>query len=114
MTVAVVPEPVAVSPDTVGAVVSGTVVNDHVTGAAIMFPVTSAARNEAVYVVPFANAAAGVNVSVRLAASYVVAPATAPGAVSDTVVVAGFKGSLNVALTGAEVAMPVPPAGDRE
>src|SRR5690348_1570882 len=77
------------------------VVNDHDTGA-MTLPLRSAAPLAvAVYAVLGASAADGVNVAVRLAASYPVLPGTvAPSGslrVSDTV--PACTGSLNVAVT---------------
>src|SRR4051794_3446377 len=92
------------TPGTAGAPI---VVNDQVSGAASRFPARStAALRVTVYRVPAASCCAGVNVAVRLAASYPRAAATGvpPGAVTDPAMLAGWTGSskttLGVAVRG--------------
>jgi hypothetical protein len=85
------------------------VVNVHDTGAIVLFAASLAPDTLTVYTVLTANAADGVNVTVRVAASYVVTPATGdpPCGVTDTTV--ADTASLNVAVTVELTATPVAP-----
>ena len=85
------------------------VVNVHDTGVIVLLAASLAPDTFTVYTVLTANAADGVNVTVRVAASYAVAPATAdpPCGVTDTTV--ADTASLNVAVTVELTATPVAP-----
>src|ERR1700749_4885436 len=64
-------------PTTAGSCAALTVLNDHVAGTAIAMPSPFAAPlTTAVYVLPAANTAAGVNVTVCVASLYAKLPAT--------------------------------------
>src|SRR5580765_342676 len=89
-------------------------VNDQVFAFAMAFPEPSEAVTDAVYAVPFDRAAAGVNVAVRVAPSYVVVPFTLapPEDFSVNATVLWSTASLNVALGWAVVGTLVePPSG---
>jgi hypothetical protein len=91
------------------------VVNVHDTGAITLPAASTAPDTFTVYTVLVASAADGVNVTVRDAASYDTAPATADPPAGVTVIAVADTGSLNVAVTVELTATSVAPtAGVRD
>jgi hypothetical protein len=84
-------------------------VNVHDTGAIVLFAASLAPDTLTVYTVLTANAAVGVNVAVRVAASYVVVPATGDPPCGVTDITVPDTASLNVAVTVDATGKPVAP-----
>jgi hypothetical protein len=85
------------------------VVNVHDTGAIVLLAASLAPDTLTVYTVLTANAADGVNVAVRVAASYVVAPATGDPPCGVTDITVELTASLNVAVAVVLTDTPVAP-----
>jgi hypothetical protein len=85
------------------------VVNVHDTGTIVLFAASFAPDTFTVYTVDTANAADGVNVAVRVPASYVVVPSTGEPPCGVTDITVELTASLNVAVTVDATGTPVAP-----